>query len=92
MTDEAAVQRRLCEYFALRLGHIRDHEVGQPSTLLAIDIELEDIRAAWRHAVQSRDGDAVQAMAPPLARYFGIREPHGGGYRAAWPGGERMVR
>jgi hypothetical protein len=70
MTDEATARRRHCEYIALRLGHVRDHDVGQPSTLLAMDIELEDIRAAWLHAVQLRDGEAVQAMAPPLARYF----------------------
>ena len=73
MTDEATARRRHCEYIALRLGHVRDHDVGQPSTLLAMDIELEDIRAAWLHAVQLRDGEAVQAMAPPLARYFAIR-------------------
>ena len=73
MTDEATARRRHCEYVALRLGHVRDHDVGQPSTLLAMDIELEDIRAAWLHAVQLRDGEAVQAMAPPLARYFAVR-------------------
>ncbi len=73
MTDEATARRRHCEYIALRLGHVRDHDVGQPSTLLAMDIELEDIRAAWLHAVQLRDGEAIQAMAPPLARYFAVR-------------------
>jgi predicted ATPase/DNA-binding SARP family transcriptional activator len=71
--DEGSLRRRHRDYFALRLAHLREHEVGQPSTLRALDVELEDIRGAWLHAVHARDGMAIEAMAPPLARYFGIR-------------------
>ena len=73
MTDEPATRQRHCDYVALQLGRIRDYEVGRPATLLAMDVELEDIRAAWLHAVRSHDGSAVRAMASPLAHYFGIR-------------------
>jgi predicted ATPase/DNA-binding SARP family transcriptional activator/Tfp pilus assembly protein PilF len=73
LTDETAARRRHCDYIALRLGHLREHEVGLPSTLRAMDIELEDTRAAWLHAVESGDAEAVEAIARPLARYFGIR-------------------
>jgi tetratricopeptide (TPR) repeat protein len=44
-----------------------------------MDVELEDLRAAWRHAVGSLDGVAIEAMAVPLARYFGIRGRTGEG-------------
>ena len=91
LADATTARRRHCDYFALRLGHLRDHEVGQPSTLLAMDIEFEDMRAAWRQAVASQDGDAVEAMAPPLERYLSIRGRTAEGIQllgqaiAAWP-------
>jgi predicted ATPase/DNA-binding SARP family transcriptional activator/Tfp pilus assembly protein PilF len=72
-SDDEVAQRRHCDYFALRLGHLLDHEVGRPSTLQAMDTELEDVRAAWQFAIRARDGAATEAMAPRLGRYFGIR-------------------
>ena len=73
VAEDGGAQRRHCDYFSLRLEHLRDQEIGRPATLQAIDVEIEDMRAAWRFAVRSRDGTSAEAMAPQLARYFGIR-------------------
>jgi predicted ATPase/DNA-binding SARP family transcriptional activator len=100
IVDGGEAERRHADYFALRLGHLLDHHVGRPATLEAMDVEIEDVRAAWNHAVRTRDAAATATIAPPLAHYLAIRGrraeaiallDHAASAWSSWPDGAHAV-
>ncbi len=51
----------------------RDYQTRGPKALDAMDVDLENCRAAWRWAVAEAASDALAAGATTLFRYFEIR-------------------
>jgi tetratricopeptide (TPR) repeat protein len=73
LVDEAAVRQRHCDYFAMRLAHVGQGAIGRAEVLQGIEAELEDIRAAWRHAAATGNRSALGAMALVLANFFNVK-------------------
>jgi DNA-binding SARP family transcriptional activator/Tfp pilus assembly protein PilF len=68
-------QAHYCSYYAAFLQQRQPHLKGgnRPETLAEINLELENIRIAWRWAVEHNHLDQIQQMIEPL---FHFHETH----------------
>lgn len=71
----AALRQRHCDYFAdfLRAAEAGLVGGGQFETLGRIQADLDNVRAAWRCAIERQDAAALQKMGHSLSNYFQFR-------------------
>ncbi|MBX2998060.1 MAG: tetratricopeptide repeat protein [Caldilineaceae bacterium] len=70
-----AIHQRHCDYFADFVLSAADGLIGgaQFETLDQIQADLDNIRVAWRYAVQTQNGASLQKMGHILSNYFQFR-------------------
>jgi predicted ATPase/DNA-binding CsgD family transcriptional regulator len=71
----ASARQRHCDYFADRLRVAETGLIGgaQMETLDSLQSDLDNIRAAWRCAIERQDAAALRKMGHSLSNYFQFR-------------------
>ncbi len=67
---QQVLARHLAYYAGLVERHLGGLEEGDPGAMAALEAELEDIRAAWRHALALEDIRVLPVLAEGLTGYY----------------------
>lgn len=73
LSRRGAIARHAAWFHRFLADVERDYQSRGPKALDAIDVDLENCRAAWRWAVSEAANDALATSATTLFRYFEIR-------------------